>query len=112
MIDKALLRPGRIDRILYVGLPQSEARREILKIKLRAMPISEEVDMEKLVQMTEGYSGAEIQAVCHEAALRALEQSFDAEEVKWVDFEHALESVPPRTSPDLLKLYEDYLKRK
>jgi len=112
MIDKALLRPGRIDRILYVGLPQSEARREILKIKLRAMPISEEVDMEKLVQMTEGYSGAEIQAVCHEAALRALEQSFEAEQVKWVDFEHALESVPPRTSPDLLKLYEDYLKRK
>ncbi|KAH8352622.1 hypothetical protein KR084_005340 [Drosophila pseudotakahashii] len=112
MIDKALLRPGRIDRILYVGLPQSEARREILKIKLRAMPISEEVDMEKLVQLTEGYSGAEIQAVCHEAALRALEQSFEAEQVKWVDFLHALEAVPPRTSPELLKLYEDYLKRK
>ncbi|XP_016964479.1 ribosome biogenesis protein SPATA5 [Drosophila biarmipes] len=112
MIDKALLRPGRIDRILYVGLPQSEARREILKIKLRSMPISEEVDMERLVQMTEGYSGAEIQAVCHEAALRSLEQSFEAEHVKWADFEHALESVPPRTSPELLKLYEDYLKRK
>ncbi|XP_017047301.1 ATPase family protein 2 homolog [Drosophila ficusphila] len=112
MIDKALLRPGRIDRILYVGLPKSEARREILKIKLRAMPVSEEVDMEKLVQMTEGYSGAEIQAVCHEAAMRALEQSFEAEQVMWKDFEHALNSVPPRTSPELLKLYEDYLKRK
>jgi len=112
MIDKALLRPGRIDRILYVGLPQCEARREILKIKLRAMPISNDVDMEKLVQLTEGYSGAEIQAVCHEAALRALEQSFEAEDVKWTDFEHALKAVPPRTSPELLKLYEDYLKRK
>ncbi|EDX04839.1 GD22101 [Drosophila simulans] len=112
MIDKALLRPGRIDRILYVGLPQCEARREILKIKLRAMPISNDVDVEKLVQLTEGYSGAEIQAVCHEAALRALEQSFEAEHVKWTDFEHALKAVPPRTSPELLKLYEDYLKRK
>ncbi|XP_017012820.2 ATPase family gene 2 protein homolog A [Drosophila takahashii] len=112
MIDKALLRPGRIDRILYVGLPQSVARREILKIKMRAMPIAEEVDLEKLVQLTEGYSGAEIQAVCHEAALRALEQSFEAEQVKWADFLHALEAVPPRTSPELLKLYEDYLKRK
>ncbi|XP_016987875.1 ATPase family protein 2 homolog [Drosophila rhopaloa] len=112
MIDKALLRPGRIDRILYVGLPQNEARREILKIKLRPMPVSKEVDMERLVHLTEGYSGAEIQAVCHEAALRALEQSFEAEEVKWVDFEHALQAVPPRTSPELLNLYEDYLKRK
>ncbi|XP_052851288.1 ribosome biogenesis protein SPATA5 [Drosophila gunungcola] len=112
MIDKALLRPGRIDRILYVGLPQSEARREILKIKLRAMPVAKDVDMERLVQLTEGYSGAEIQAVCHEAALRALEQSFEAEQVKWVDFEHALKAVPPRTSPELLKLYEDYLNRK
>ncbi|KAH8282970.1 hypothetical protein KR054_011222 [Drosophila jambulina] len=112
MIDKALLRPGRIDRILYVGLPKTEARREILKIKLRAMPVSQDVDMEKLVQLTEGYSGAEIQAVCHEAALRALEQSFEAEQVQWLDFEHALKAVPPRTSPELLKLYEDYLKRK
>ncbi|XP_020807953.1 spermatogenesis-associated protein 5 [Drosophila serrata] len=112
MIDKALLRPGRIDRILYVGLPKTEARREILKIKLRAMPVSKDVDMEKLVQLTEGYSGAEIQAVCHEAALRALEQSFEAEQVQWLDFEHALKAVPPRTSPELLKLYEDYLKRK
>ncbi|XP_017026057.1 ATPase family gene 2 protein homolog A [Drosophila kikkawai] len=112
MIDKALLRPGRIDRILYVGLPKTEARREILKIKLRAMPVSADVDIEKLVQLTEGYSGAEIQAVCHEAALRALEQSFEAEQVQWLDFEHALKAVPPRTSPELLKLYEDYLKRK
>ncbi|KAH8250820.1 hypothetical protein KR038_011013 [Drosophila bunnanda] len=112
MIDKALLRPGRIDRILYVGLPKTEARREILKIKLRAMPVSEDVDMEELVQLTDGYSGAEIQAVCHEAALRALEQSFEAEQVQWLDFEHALKAVPPRTSPELLKLYEDYLKRK
>ncbi|KAH8267451.1 hypothetical protein KR018_005012 [Drosophila ironensis] len=112
MIDKALLRPGRIDRILYVGLPKTEARREILKIKLRAMPVAKDVDMEQLVQRTEGYSGAEIQAVCHEAALRALEQSFEAEEVQWKDFEHALGAVPPRTSPELLKLYEDYQKRK
>ncbi|KAH8412839.1 hypothetical protein KR009_006210 [Drosophila setifemur] len=112
MIDKALLRPGRIDRILYVGLPKTEARREILKIKLRDMPIAEDVDMEKLVQLTDGYSGAEIQALCQEAALRALEQSFEAEQVHWPDFEHALQAVPPRTSPELLKLYEDYQKRK
>ncbi|XP_033248612.1 ATPase family protein 2 homolog isoform X1 [Drosophila miranda] len=112
LIDKALLRPGRIDRILYVGLPKADARSEILRIKLRPMPLSKDVEVDKLVELTDGYSGAEIQAVCHEAAMRALEQSFDAEQVDWSHFEHALAAVQPRTSPELLKLYEDYLKRK
>ncbi|SPP82098.1 ATPase family protein 2 homolog [Drosophila guanche] len=112
LIDKALLRPGRIDRILYVGLPKADARSEILHIKLRTMPLAKDVQVDKLVELTDGYSGAEIQAVCHEAAMRALEQSFEAEQVDWSHFEHALTAVQPRTSPELLKLYEDYLKRK
>ncbi|XP_034666443.1 ATPase family protein 2 homolog [Drosophila subobscura] len=112
LIDKALLRPGRIDRILYVGLPKADARSEILHIKLRTMPLAKDVQVDKLVELTDGYSGAEIQAVCHEAAMRALEQSFEAEQVDWSHFEHALTAVQPRTSPELLRLYEDYLKRK
>ncbi|EDW04191.1 ATPase family protein 2 homolog [Drosophila grimshawi] len=111
MIDKALLRPGRIDRVCYVGLPEAEARREILGIKLRAMPLAEDVLVERLVERTDGYSGAEIQAVCHEAAICALEHSFEADVVHWAHFETALERVPPRTSPDLLRLYQDYLKK-
>ncbi|XP_034474695.1 ATPase family protein 2 homolog [Drosophila innubila] len=111
MIDKALLRPGRIDRVCYVGLPEMEARREILQIKLRSMPLAVDVDVDQLVERTEGYSGAEIQAVCHEAALSALEQSFEAESVKWEHFETALQTVQPRTSPELLRLYQDYLKK-
>ncbi|KAH8293075.1 hypothetical protein KR044_000491 [Drosophila immigrans] len=111
MIDKALLRPGRIDRVCYVGLPETEARREILKIKLRKMPLAEDVVLDKLVELTAGYSGAEMQAVCHEAALSALEQSFEAEDVKWKHFEAALQMVQPRTSPELLRLYQDYMKK-
>ncbi|KAL7741464.1 hypothetical protein ACLKA6_000785 [Drosophila palustris] len=113
MIDKALLRPGRIDRVCYVGLPQTEARREILKIKLRSMPLMEPIDVvvDQLVARTEGYSGAELQAVCHEAALSALEQSFEAKHVKWEHFEMALQTVQPRTSPELLQLYQEYIKK-
>lgn len=111
MIDKALLRPGRIDRIVYVGLPDEKAREEIFKIKLQKMPIAEDVDMQELVRRTNGYSGAEIQAVCHEAALKTLEHSFDAPSVAWSQFEYALQAVQPRTSPDLLRLYEEYMKK-
>ncbi|XP_017857950.1 PREDICTED: spermatogenesis-associated protein 5 [Drosophila arizonae] len=111
MIDKALLRPGRIDRVCYVGLPEAAARREILLIKLRAMPLAEDVIVDQLVELTEGYSGAEIQAVCHEAALSALEQSFEAELVHWRHFESALATVKPRTSPELLLLYQEYMKK-
>ncbi|KAH8377161.1 hypothetical protein KR093_003735 [Drosophila rubida] len=111
MIDKALLRPGRIDRVCYVGLPEAEARHEILTIKLRKMPLAEDVALDKLVELTAGYSGAEIQAVCHEAALSALQQSFEAEHVQWQHFEAALQMVQPRTSPELLRLYQDYMKK-
>ncbi|XP_017465907.1 PREDICTED: spermatogenesis-associated protein 5 [Rhagoletis zephyria] len=112
MIDKALLRPGRFDRIVYVGLPDTEARQEIFRIKLVPMPLAADVDLQKLVQRTEGYSGAEIQAVCQEAALKCLEESFEAERVRWTHFEYALNAVQPRTNPELLQLYDQYIKQK
>lgn len=111
MIDKALLRPGRIDRIVYVRLPDAESRREIFKIKLKKMPLADDVSIDELVARTEGYSGAEIQAVCHEAALKLLEDDFDAKCVSWKEFEYTLKTVQPRTSPELLKLYDEYLKQ-
>ncbi|XP_030383420.1 ATPase family protein 2 homolog [Scaptodrosophila lebanonensis] len=112
MIDKALLRPGRIDRIVYVGMPDAAARREILSIKLQRMPLAEEVNLETLVELTKGYTGAEIQAVCHEAALHALDENFDAHHVQSRHFEYALNIVLPRTSPELLDLYQRYLRKK
>lgn len=110
LIDKALMRPGRLDRVIYVGLPDADTRREIFNIKLKKMPIHEAVDVETLVDRTEGYSGAEIQAVCQEAALHALEVSFDAVDVTNDDFKYALKFVQPRTSKALLELYDNYLK--
>ena len=108
MIDKALLRPGRIDRVIHVRLPDTESRKEIFNIKLSNMPIGQDVDVEQLVTLTEGYSGAEIQAICQEAALKSLEESLEAEHIQWQHFLSALQVVKPRTSQELLDLYERY----
>lgn len=112
LIDRALMRPGRLDRIVYVKLPDAETRAEIFKIKLSKIPIGDDVSIDSLVEATDGYSGAEIEAVCKEAALKALEDSFDIEKIGMKYFVKATDLVKPRTSPDLLKLYKDYEDRK
>ncbi|XP_059470109.1 ATPase family gene 2 protein homolog A [Neocloeon triangulifer] len=107
-IDKALLRPGRLDRIIYVPLPDSETRNEIFTIHMRKTPVSEDVSVPDLVEKTEGYSGAEVSAVCHEAALAALQEDITATNVQPRHFEQALLSVTPRTPASLLEMYAQY----
>ncbi|XP_031845570.2 ATPase family gene 2 protein homolog A isoform X2 [Nomia melanderi] len=108
-IDKALLRPGRLDRIIYVPLPDDETRQEIFDIKLRNMPVDGDVNIQDLVVITEGYSGAEIQAICHEAAMKALEEDLNAAVITKEHFKAALAIVTPRTPPSLINLYNSYL---
>lgn len=110
LIDKALMRPGRLDRIVYVQLPDAQTRRDIFRIKLSKMPIDKDVSLDLLVEQTDGYSGAEIQAICQEAALYALEENFNAQTISIEHFTNAINNIKPRTSPELLKLYNDYLK--
>ncbi|XP_078481022.1 ATPase family gene 2 protein homolog A isoform X1 [Ciona intestinalis] len=108
MIDKALLRPGRIDKIILVPLPDAETRREIFRIQFRKMPIADDVSMEALVAKTERYSGAEICSVCREAALEALDENLECSHVTWQHFVSALESVIPQTSEEKAKMYDEY----
>uniref|UniRef100_A0A6I8S9G4 non-chaperonin molecular chaperone ATPase n=1 Tax=Xenopus tropicalis TaxID=8364 RepID=A0A6I8S9G4_XENTR len=108
LIDKALMRPGRIDRIIYVPLPDAATRREIFKLRFHSMPISTEICLEKLVEQTEKYSGAEITAVCREAALLALEEDIQAEFIMGRHFEKALAIVTPRIPDSLIQFYERY----
>lgn len=110
LIDKALMRPGRLDRIVYVQLPDAQTRRDIFRIKLSKMPVDKDVGLDSLVSYTDGYSGAEIQAICQEAALYALEENFNAQTISFTHFNNAINNIKPRTSPELLKLYNDYLK--
>ncbi|XP_072170900.1 ATPase family gene 2 protein homolog A-like [Diadema setosum] len=111
MIDKALMRPGRLDRILYVSLPDDHTREEILRIQFRRMPVSEDCCLATIVRQTEGYSGAEVVAVCREAALAAMQESFDIQAVSMRHFNDALSSVRPQTTQESIQFYQDYLKK-
>ncbi|XP_069903723.1 ATPase family gene 2 protein homolog A isoform X7 [Oryctolagus cuniculus] len=107
-IDKALMRPGRIDRLIYVPLPDGATRREIFKLQFHSMPISNEVDLDELVLQTDTYSGAEIIAVCREAALLALEEDIQANCIMKRHFTQALSTVTPRIPESLRRFYEEY----
>jgi transitional endoplasmic reticulum ATPase len=72
IVDSALLRPGRFDRLLKVPLPDLEARKDIIKIHLRGKPLGKDVDIDKLADRTEGYSGADLAAVCNTAIMLVI----------------------------------------
>ncbi|XP_030047628.1 LOW QUALITY PROTEIN: ATPase family gene 2 protein homolog A [Microcaecilia unicolor] len=108
MIDKALMRPGRLDRIIYVPLPDAATRREIFRLRFHSMPVSKEVCLDQLVAQTEKYSGAEITAVCREAALQALQENIEANCILRRHFEHALSIVTPRIPESLNQFYAAY----
>nr|XP_018896181.1 PREDICTED: spermatogenesis-associated protein 5 [Bemisia tabaci]XP_018896183.1 PREDICTED: spermatogenesis-associated protein 5 [Bemisia tabaci] len=107
-IDKALLRPGRLDRLIYIPLPDAETRKEILTIKFRKTPVCSDVDLEWLVTATAGYSGAELVGVCHEAALKALEEDLETMAISRSHFDYALTVVTPRTPTTLLNFYQNF----
>jgi transitional endoplasmic reticulum ATPase len=95
ILDPALLRPGRFDRLIYVPPPDYKARLEIFKVHTRKMPLADDVDLEELARRTEGYTGADIAAVCREAAILALREEFRVRPVQMKHFLEALKVVPP-----------------
>lgn len=105
LLDVALLRPGRLDTHIFLGLPDLEAREKILNVHLKAIPLGDDVLVKEIAEKTEGYSGAELAAVCTEASMEALDENIDAEAVHQAHLLHALTVVRARTSPDLLQIY-------
>ncbi|XP_029021749.1 ribosome biogenesis protein SPATA5-like isoform X2 [Betta splendens] len=102
------MRPGRLDRIVYVPLPDAPTRREIFSLQLRNMPVAPDVSVDDLVTRTNKYSGAEIAAVCREAALLALQEDIKVERVHARHFEGALDHVKPRIPDSLIQSYINY----
>ena len=96
IIDPALLRPGRFDRHVEVGDPNEEARIAIFKVHTKDMPLADDVDLEKLAKRTEGYVGADIEAVCREAVMLTLRDNMEADKVKMKQFREAMDKVKPK----------------
>src|SRR2546429_175436 len=71
-IDPALRRPGRFDREIEIGVPDKIGRHEILQIHTRAMPLTSDVNLDRLSEISHGYTGADISALCREAAMKSL----------------------------------------
>jgi transitional endoplasmic reticulum ATPase len=111
MVDRALLRPGRMDLLIYVPSPDKEARLHILKIHTRGMNLYEDVDLNKLAEMTEYYSGADLAAIVREAAMNALRRDIDAEYVTMNDFIDALNKIGPSLNEKLISWYSEYTKK-
>ena len=112
IMDPALMRPGRFDRLVYVPPPDLQARKEILRIHTKGKPLDDDVDLDKLAVRINKYTGAEISAVCNEAVMLAIrdyvleggsleEDAVKGRKVGMKYFEKAMENVEPMSESDL-----------
>ena len=115
-LDQALRRPGRFDREIEIGVPDSEEREEILEIHTRNMPLAEDVDLHKLASTTHGFVGADLESLCKEAAMRVVrriipeiknDEEIPEEVLKKIvvtndDFKSALKEIQPSALREVL----------
>jgi transitional endoplasmic reticulum ATPase len=99
LIDPALLRPGRLEKLVFVEPPDADARREILRSAGKSIPLSDDVDLDELAGELEGYSAADCVALLREAALTAMRRSIDAADVTAADVAKARATVRPSLDP-------------
>jgi len=123
LIDNALLRPGRLDRHVHVPVPDAEAREKIFEVHTRNKPLADDVDLEWLASRTDGYVGADIEAVAREASMAATREfvnSVTPEEmgdsvgnvrITKAHFEHALDEVQPSVTQEVKERYEQIEQR-
>ncbi|MCC4765461.1 CDC48 family AAA ATPase [Methanosarcina sp. DH1] len=106
LLDPAILRPGRFDRLVYIGSPDRKGRLKIFRIHTKGTPLSENVNLEALADETEGYVGADIESVSREAVMIALRENFDIEYVEMRHFKEALKKVKPTITENIAQFYE------
>ena len=104
LLDKALLRPGRFDRIIEIGLPDSSARTKILKILTQNMPLNKSVNLKQIANKTDGFSGAELKALVMEAGMKAISEG--QESVTESDFSLALSTIEENRKDPLRNNHE------
>jgi transitional endoplasmic reticulum ATPase len=106
IVDPALIRSGRFDRLVFVGSPSRAGRIEILKIHLKNIPCSDDVNIEELADLTENYVGADIESLCRESVMIALRENFNNEKVEMKHFHEALKKVRPALVKGMIEYYE------
>ena len=106
IIDNALLRAGRFDKLVYIPPPDKDSRYNILKVHTKNMPLNKDVDLKKISEKTDGYVGADLENLCREAGMMAYRQSSDATEVTEKNFSDALKVIRPSVDEDVIKFYK------
>jgi len=114
MLDPALLRPGRFDKILLVNAPNEEGRLKVLEIHTKKMPLAKGVDLKEIAKVIEGYTGADVEAFVREAGMLALREDREAKEVKKKHFDLAIKKIRPSVTKSTIDIYkkveENFLK--
>jgi transitional endoplasmic reticulum ATPase len=111
MVDPAVLRPGRFDRLIYVPEPDEKSKLQIFKIYTKNMPLGKDVDLVQLAASAKNFSGADIDALCREAAMVALRKDVNANQVTSSDFDEARKHVGPSVTPDMEKWYKSFMQQ-
>jgi transitional endoplasmic reticulum ATPase len=106
LIDPALLRPGRFDELIYVGVPDKAGRERILRIQTEKMPLADDVDIASLAERTERYTGADLEDVVRRAGLVALRQSLETRQVTMAHFDAALKDSRATVTPEMEDEYQ------
>jgi transitional endoplasmic reticulum ATPase len=111
IVDPAVLRPGRFDRLIYVPEPDEKSRLQIFKIHTKNVPLAKDVNLPELVTMTKNHSGADIEALCRESAMHALRRDVNAKEVTMIDFQETIKKTGPSITPDMEKWYKSFMQQ-
>ncbi|MBN1389368.1 MAG: CDC48 family AAA ATPase [Candidatus Thermoplasmatota archaeon] len=106
ILDQALLRSGRFDRLILVGAPDEEERLSIFRVHTRNMPLAGDIDIATMAAETEGYTGADIEGICREAGIVALRRNMKAEKVTLMDFKEAMAEARPSVSRETMEAYQ------
>jgi len=118
LLDSALLRPGRFDKLLMVPIPDSKTRLEIFRVHTKDMPLADDVNLDELVSETDGFTGADVEGFCREAAMEALREAFekgesiDEKKVEAKHFREALKKTSPSLEKGVQDSYNKFLQRR
>lgn len=108
MIDDALLRPGRFDQLMYIPPPDRTARKEIFKVYSDHLNTDNTLDLDELANMTEGFSGADIENICREAVYQALRSDMNVNSISQAVLVDVVKSTKPSITREMIAHYSDF----